>query len=135
MIPIKSIMSTDVTTVETYTPIFEALELLTKNKISGLPVIDEFGYVKGILSEKDVLRILIDKNLDIHNTVSDYMSRNVFCFQEDDSAVDVCKFFMKSHIRRVLITRNQQLIGIVSRRDIVNLISEAKSKISKFRYV
>ena len=134
MIPVKSIMTTKVISVHPYTPIEEALDLLTKHKISGLPVVDECGMLKGILSEKDVLGILLNKNLDIHDTVGDYMSRSVVCFKEDDNAVDVCKFFMKTHFRRVPIVRDGKLIGIVSRRDIVSLICEVRSKISEFRY-
>ena len=58
------------------------------------------------------------------------MSREVICFTEDDSAVEICKFFMRTHIRRVPIIRDGCLIGIVSRRDIVSLIAEAKTKMS-----
>lgn len=135
MIPIHSIMTTTVISVSVHTPIYEALDLLTRNKISGMPVVNEFNEVVGILSEKDVLRILFDKKLDIQKTVSDYMTRDVVMFTEDDSAMDICKFFMKSHVRRVPITKDKKLIGIISRRDIVELISEARTKISDYRYV
>ncbi len=134
MLPIKSIMTTDVISVHPQTPIFDALRLLTKHGISGLPVVDPEMHVKGILSEKDVLKILLDKKLDDKKTVDDYMTRDVVSFQEDASATEVCKFFIKSHIRRVPICKEGKLIGIVSRRDIVELILEAKSKISDFRY-
>lgn len=135
MIPIKNIMNTEVTTVKAGTPIYDALDLLTKKRISGMPVVNEDNDVVGILSEKDVLKILIDKDLDIKDTVEDYMTRDVICFSEDDSAIEICKFFLRSSIRRVPIVKSGQLIGIVSRRDIVSLISEAKSKISSYRFV
>lgn len=134
MLPIKSIMTTDVIYVHPETPIFDALRLLTKHRISGLPVVDPEMHVKGILSEKDVLKILLDKNLDDKKTVDDYMTRDVVIFDEDTGASEVCKFFIKSHIRRVPICKEGKLIGIVSRHDIVELILEAKSKISDFRY-
>lgn len=134
MLPIKSIMTTNVISVHPETPIFDALHLLTKHRISGLPVVDQEMHVKGILSEKDVLRILLDKRLDGKKTVEDYMSREAVCFGEEDSASEVCKFFIKSHMRRVPICKEGKLIGIVSRHDIVELILEAKSKISDFRY-
>lgn len=135
MIPIKEIMSTNVVSVNSHTPIYEALDLLTKHKISGLPVVDNQNRVVGILSEKDVLRILIDTKLDVKNKVEDYMTREVISFSEEDSAIDICKFFIRSHIRRVPIVRDGVLAGIISRRDIVSLILEAKSKIDNFRYV
>lgn len=135
MLPLKSIMTIGVITVKADTPIYEALYLLTQNKISGIPVVDEDKEVIGVLSEKDVLNILFDKKLDVKSTVEDYMSRDVICFTEDDSAIDVCKFFIRSNIRRVPITKDNKLVGIVSRADIIPLILEAKNKISNFRYV
>ena len=135
MLPLKSFMTIGVITVKADTPIYEALYLLTQNKISGIPVVDEDKEVIGVLSEKDVLNILFDKKLDVKSTVEDYMSRDVICFTEDDSAIDVCKFFIRSNIRRVPITKDNKLVGIVSRADIIPLILEAKNKISNFRYV
>jgi CBS domain-containing protein len=135
MISISDIMSTDLKTVTPTTPIYEALDLLAKNRVSGLPVVDNFNQVVGIITEKDVLRILIDKNLDVKKLVYDYMSREVICFTEDDDAIDICKFFLRNNIRRVPIVRDGKLVGVVSRRDIVPLIMEAISKISDFRYV
>jgi len=134
MIAVKTIMTTDVKFVRAETPIYEALDLLDKEKISGLPVLDEGNHVVGILTEKDVLEILISKNVDAKKLVGDYMTREVICFQENDNVLDVCKFFIRSHIRRVPIVREGKLVGIVSRHDIVTLIREAKSKLSNFRY-
>lgn len=135
MLPIKSIMSTDVISATPDMPIYEAMELLIKNKISGLPVVDGDLRVVGILSEKDVLRILLDGKLHVDHCVKDYMTLNPICFTEMDSAIDVCKFFINSHIRRVPILRDGKLAGVVARKDIVSLIAEARGKLDNIRYV
>ena len=135
MIPIKTVMKTDVITVRPEMPVFEALELLLTNEISGMPVVDAQNHVLGILSEKDVLEILIDPRLDVKRTVEDYMSPHVTSFSEDGDAIEICQFFIRSNFRRVPIVKDGKLVGIVSRRDIVNVINEAHSKISSFRYV
>ncbi len=135
MFAIKTIMTTEVVSLHSGTPIYEALDLLTRHQVSGIPVLNDNDNVIGVLSEKDVLRILVDDHLDVKKTVDDYMSRNVICFKEEDSAIDVCKFFIHSNIRRVPIVRDSKLVGVVSRADIIPLILEAKNKISDFRYV
>ncbi len=135
MISVGSVMSRNVVTISPNSPIYEALELLKKHEVSGLPVVDNQNKIVGILSEKDVLGILINDKLDVKDTVSDYMSRDVIFFNENDNAIDVCKFFINSHIRRVPIVNKGELVGVVSRRDIVLLIMEARSKMSTFRYV
>ena len=134
MIIVKTVMTTDVKFVRADTPIYDALDILEREKVSGLPVLDESNHVVGILTEKDVLELLISKNTDLKSTVGDFMTREVICFQENDNVLDVCKFFIRSNIRRVPIVREGKLVGIVSRHDIVTLIREAKSKFSNFRY-
>lgn len=135
MLSVKTVMNTNVITVTEDTSIYEALRLLSEKRISGMPVVDNNNSVVGILSEKDVLRILLDDNVGSNNVVGDFMSHDVISFTEEDNAIDVCKFFIKSHVRRVPIVKDGKLVGIVSRRDIVNLILEYKSKTDSMRLV
>ena len=51
-------------------------------------------------------------------------------FPDTADAVEICQFFIKNNFRRVPIVRDGKLVGIVSRRDIVELILEAKEKLS-----
>ena len=134
MIPINTIMTGNVITVQASTPIYEAMNLLTKFAISGLPVVDADNKLIGILTEKDVLKILINPNIGAKDKVDDFMTRNVFSFTEDADAIAVCEFFIKNPIRRVPIVRNGKLIGVVSRRDIIVLVLEAKEKLSDHRF-
>ncbi len=127
-------MTKDVIAVTPMTPIYEAMNLLTENEISGLPVVDEDKRLVGILTEKDVLKILINSNIGEHDKVKDYMTTHVVSFSEETSATTVCEFFIKNPIRRVPIVKEGKLIGIVSRRDIIHLILEARSKLSPYRF-
>lgn len=133
-LPVKSIMTTEVITVHPDTLILDAIQLLPKYKVSGLPVVDVDNRLVGILTEKDVLKILTKAQIHYHDTVAQYMTKDVVAFSENDSAITVCKFFETNPIRRVPIVRDGKLIGIVSRRDIIRLILEAKSHLAAFRF-
>jgi len=133
-LPIKSIMTTDVITVHPEMLIFDAIQLLPKYKVSGLPVVDVENRLVGILTEKDVLKILTKSRINYHDTVAQYMTKDVVAFAETDSAITVSKFFETNPIRRVPIVRDGKLIGVVSRRDIIRLILEAKSHLSAYRF-
>src|SRR5262245_21665861 len=129
MIPITSIMKRDVITVYPETLILEALELLIEHEISGMPVVDTQNYVVGILSEKDLLEILVDPRLDVKKTVEDYMSPHVTSFTEDSDAMEICHFLIRSNFRRVPIVKDEKLVGVVSRRDVIKVIhGELKKK-------
>jgi len=133
-LPIKSIMTREVVYVYPHVLIFDAIRLLPKYQISGMPVVDEEMNLVGILSEKDVLRILTTDKVNYEGTVADYMTRSVVSFNEDTSATEVSQFFQRNPIRRVPVTKDGKLIGVVSRRDIINLILEAKSNFSHYRF-
>lgn len=55
------LMTRKVYTVTPDAPIVHAAELMTENKIAGLPVVDEAGGVIGIVTESDLLRMLVRK--------------------------------------------------------------------------
>jgi CBS domain-containing protein len=124
----KDIMSSDVITVTTDTPIYEAMRLLAVKGISGLPVVDNSMNLAGIISEKDMLHILIDGDIQTKQTVSDYMNRKVASFSQDDDVLDICDFFIKSTFRRVPIVQDGKLTGIISRHDIIKLILKLRAK-------
>ncbi len=57
MLRARDVMNTNVISVKKDAPIFEAVELLLENNISGLPVVEDDMTLAGILSEKDVVEL------------------------------------------------------------------------------
>lgn len=58
---VSRLMTRKVYTITADAPIVFAAELMTENKIAALPVIDEAGGVTGIVTESDLLRMLVAK--------------------------------------------------------------------------
>ena len=56
---VEKLMSRKVFTVTPDAFVVHAAELMTDNKIAGLPVVDEKGGVIGIVTESDLLRMLV----------------------------------------------------------------------------
>ena len=57
-------------------PIYDAIRLLSRRRLTGLPVVDEDLKLVGLLSEKDILRIMNASDDHSENTVSDYMTED-----------------------------------------------------------
>jgi len=123
-------MTTKLVTVKADTPIYDATKLLADYEISGMPVVDDSSNLIGILSEWDVLNLLTEQVVDSEMTVEKFMTKDVISFQESDSAIIVSEFFHKSHKRRVPVTNNGKLVGVVSRHDIIKLIIKTRKKVS-----
>lgn len=128
MFEVKTIMTKDVITVYPETHIYDAMLLLIEKKISGLPVVDKANNLVGIISEKDMLNLLIEKDISGKESVNDYMTKQVKSFSPDDSAITVCEFFINNNVRRVPIADKGKLVGVVSRRDIIKLILKVRGK-------
>jgi CBS domain-containing protein len=126
MLNAKDIMTKRVISVKTDTPIYDALKLLASHGISGLPVVDDVMTLVGIVSEKDVLSLFYNNNDDDEIIVNDYMTQPPIFFDENESILDVCDFLRKNIFRRVPITSEGKLVGIISIRDIIEHILQSK---------
>ena len=118
----KDIMVKDVITVKTDTPILEAMELVAKHDISGLPVVDDDMNLLGIVSEKDMVNLLYSLGEQEEKTVNDFMTQPALFFEEKETLLDVCDFLKKNVFRRVPITSKGKLVGVISIRDVVEYI-------------
>lgn len=52
---VRDVMTTDVVSVDEWTPCREIINVLIGNRISGAPVVDYFGHVGGVVSETDLI--------------------------------------------------------------------------------
>jgi len=125
MFEAKTVMTKEVITVQPDTPVVEAVRLLVKFGISGLPVVDDNKNLVGLLSEKDALQLLQASEPAL--AVSDYMTKNVVHFDENDSLIEICNCLIEKPFRRVPITSGgKKLVGVISRRDIMKKILEIR---------
>ena len=125
MSEITSIMSTHLVTVTKKNTILEAIDLLVKHNITGLPVVDRKMRLVGVVSEKDVLTLvycLKTKTYDstkMSQTIENVMTTEVTSFDINDRLSDICKCLMESDFRRVPILSDGKLAGIISRKDLL----------------
>jgi len=129
MLKARDIMTKDVISVKRQTPIYEAVELLVKNKITGIPVVEDDMTLVGILTEKDVLRLFYADEQEKNKTVSDFMTRPAVHYKENDSLQSICDFMMINYFRRVPVTSKKgKVVGIISRPDVIEYILQVRRK-------
>jgi predicted transcriptional regulator len=101
--------------------VVEAMAVLLDKKISGAPVVDDSGNLVGVLSEADMMEIVIqdsyyDESMGI---VADYMKTNVDVVDPDTDIYALAERFQKEHRRRYPVVKNGKLLGQISRRDVL----------------
>ena len=124
----RDIMKCGLLVVKRQTPIYEAVEIIATRNITGLPVVDDYMNMVGIITEKDVLKLLNDSKAK-SGKVEDLMTEEVVSFNHDDSLFDVCDCLRNNSFRRVPILNQGKIVGIISRADIIVYILRNKSAI------
>jgi len=116
-------MTKDVISVKRETPIYQAVEVLLKNEITGMPVVEDDMTLSGVITEKDCLRLFYADEDEKNKTVEYFMTRPAVYYKEDDSLQTICDFMMINYFRRVpVISKEGKVVGIVSRPDVLNHI-------------
>lgn len=117
------VMQTTLITITAQTPIAEAVRLLRKHRISGLPVVDDDFCLVGVITEKDVLRVCYEER-GTFQVVGDLMSRTVRTFQQNDPLEQLCDALMANDVRHVPILDGDKLVGLLCWADLVPTILE-----------
>lgn len=128
MLRARDVMNKNIVSAKKETPIHEAVSLMVENDISGLPVVKDDMTLTGVLSEKDVVTLFYENKEAENKTVNDYMTYPAVCFEENEALLDVCDFFARNIFRRVPITSQGKLVGIISVRDILKSILELRQE-------
>lgn len=142
------LMSRDVVVVHPDTSLRDAVNLMARRRISGVPVVDANGAIVGMLSEGDLVRwhegytARQAKWLDMladgfelapdflegirseHNKVRSVMSQGATTVTEDMLAREIATLMHTKGIKRVPVVRDGKLVGIVARSDLVRALAQ-----------
>lgn len=139
------IMTRKVVSVMPEQSVFQAANLMLRNHVSGLPVVDEKGAIVGIVSEGDFLRrseIGTPRNRDRllsfifgrggaaddyvrehGRKVSEIMTPSPITVSEDASLSEIVTVMERNHVKRVPVVRDGKLVGIVSRSNLLQAVA------------
>lgn len=116
----KDIMNTNVITANADASISDVAKIMTEHHISGTPIINEEGKLVGIVTERDLLL-----QSELIASVTDIMTKEMITVSEDTPVDEISALLLAYSIKRIVVTRDKEVIGIVSRQDIL------KSKIKQ----
>jgi len=133
---VKDIMVRDVISVTPEETFYDVVELFARKKISGAPVVKGDRPI-GIVSESDLMRLISAKDMvslveggrkDVKEKaemkVQDFMKPALVTVKPDDDLRDVIKTMNAKDVNRVPVVQKNKLVGIITRADVVSVISE-----------
>lgn len=113
------------------TLVIEALQIMTEKEIGALLVIED-GKIAGIISERDFVHTVAEKESCILQTiVPEYMTKEVHTVTPDTTLDECMQLMTDKHIRHLPVLDYGKLVGMISIGDIVKeIISTEKSQIN-----
>jgi len=114
-----------------------AIELLDRHKVGALPVTDDDGRLVGIISQRDVIRGLAEKQAAVlANPVGSLMTRDVATCTPETEFEAVALLMDARHIRHLPVVEAGRVIDMVSLRDVVaHRMAEAEIEADVLREV
>jgi len=115
---IRDIMSKIVVSIRPEASLMDAVRVLTKHHISGVPVVGAQGEVVGFISESNLMDVLFD--LSTRETkVADFMVKTAYVADAQDSISSAAKMLVLYGIRRLPVVENGRFVGVLTRRDLL----------------
>lgn len=121
-------MTSSVYTVRPETEITEAVGTLTQRGCSGAPVVDPTGRVVGVLTHEGCMRALSGAafNGEEAGRVADHMAREFVTVEPEADLFHVVSLFSNEGSRRVLVAHDSQLLGILTRTDVLKALDKQR---------
>lgn len=127
-VSISSIMSREVKTIDPETSINEFLKMITTHQHTGFPVVSG-GRIVGIITLNDAKEIPEDM---FHSKkVKDVMETDIICLSPDDDANQAWNTIAQKGIGRLPVLNNGELVGIVTRSDLIHAF-QIQKELSKY---
>ena len=123
---ISKLLTREIISINENDTIYDAIKLLSKNKIGALPVINNQKKLCGIVSERDVIHA-ISENKEIKFSLShinSIMTSKIITCNKDTESNVLMKIMTTNKIRHIPILEKNLLIGIVSIGDVVKRLLE-----------
>jgi CBS domain-containing protein len=153
---VKDVMTEKVITARKDTSVGELSQILLKNNITGVPVVDEDGVLQGMVTDADIITEDIEpifplffdplivsyafmENFEkykkdikdyLNIKVEEIMTRRVKTVKKETTVSDTVKILVKDRINRIpVVDENNKVIGIVARADILkSMLSDAEKE-------
>jgi CBS domain-containing protein/mannitol/fructose-specific phosphotransferase system IIA component (Ntr-type) len=129
---VRDIMTHRVDSVSPETPVRDAVDLMVRNRLRALPVVDETSGVLGTISEWDIMRALLPHlpragaedggdqvAIPAELRVREIMTRSILCISEEMGVDEVANTMINKDVEQFPVVSEARLTGFLTRGDII----------------
>ena len=123
MLTVKGFMTTNVITIGVNETVLYAAKLMHQQDVGDL-VVMEGNLPKGIVTERDLVRRVMALKKPLETKVSEIMTNPLITIEDNASLRDAARKMVKYKIRRLPVTNEKVLIGIIAASDFARHLSK-----------
>lgn len=126
----KDILEKDFISVPGDTNAFDAAKLMNEKR-HGFVIVSSESWPEGIVTEWDYLSKITSQGKDpAHVKLSEIMTKDMVAVKDTDSFDYIAKLMAERGIRRVLVTKDKKVIGLITSRTVLARLQEYVDRIS-----
>ncbi len=125
---VKEIIHSQVITIGIEDNIKKALDLMNKNKINGIPVVDKNDNLVGFVVKEDIYRFLIDPGHYDTYPIYSIMTKDVVTAEKDEDIIEVASKLINNDIVSIPIVEKNKVVGMISLEDMVQYFINGSGK-------
>ena len=112
-------MSRNLIIMDDNTSISEVARIMKEKDIGFIPISND-NKIIGVITDRDIVVNTISNKCNLDTPVKEYTTKNVISVNIDDNVSKILNVMRKNKVKRVLVTDEHKLVGIVSFSDILN---------------
>jgi CBS domain-containing protein len=121
---LREIMSPHLITLQDSAQISDAVDAILHRNVSGVPIVDADGDLRGIVTERDVMKVLATEHSTL--TVEETMNASVRVARPDSPVGEVSRKMVKYQFRRLPVVSDDVLCGIITATDIMQYLGNGQ---------
>ena len=123
LILVQDIMTKAIISVNTETTVFQVAKMMEQGGI-GAVLIKKDGHLSGIITDRDYATKIVSHNLPSNTPVEQIMSSPLITINYDESISAAAERMTSKKIRKLAVTDNGQIIGLVTSTDLVTQLTK-----------
>ena len=115
---VRDIMKRNVLTLTKNATIKDTLDLMVENYAGSVVIVDDDKIV-GLVTERDILSRIVEKDRKLSNPIESIMTKNVITISPNRSVEEAARIMTENKIKKLPVVENDKLVGIITLTDIV----------------
>ena len=115
---VKDLMTKKVITIPEDMSLEQICKILSKNSLSGLPVINCANKLIGFVSERDIISVVASGDF-VGKTAKDVMRKKIATVRQDTLLAQVSRIFTNKPFKHLPVVKKGEVVGVISRKDVI----------------